>query len=872
MFIYTGYTPQYDSNIPLQNVSVDASLVDTFGEITIRQTYKNNYSKDIEAIYCFNLTSDSSVTRMVLVINGKRMISDIREKTEARRVYTDAKSEHKTTCLLEYNDDGSYKVSLGNIRTMQEIIVELTYVTTLEYSSGFTKFVLPTNIAEKYNGSSHKTIKDLSNVTQSSYSSKANYIFNFKLNYKSHNTINGVKSQTNEIQVVPISTNEVNVISTSMPSNGDFNLLIDTVIAPGLYFNTQGDTTYIAVTHKIPDQMLDLMTVQKEFIFVVDRSGSMGERMSQWSGSGWFGSGGSKSKITLAKDALKIFINSLPPKSTFNIYSFGNTFKSMFQSSVPITNDTTKYAFDEVQKFESDMGGTEIFKCLQSILSNEAPVSNEKSPLDFSKRTWKPNDVSECKKTEPSNSSTPCAVEKVLIVLTDGQVSNSDAVIGLCEQYNYLSRTFWIGIGSDVDRNLVINASSASNGYSDILTDNDDISSSVVKILEASLKSYYKFVGATIDKHRTTEHVLYPNQSLSFFKVISTEAFNKINDIDVSGINGFTGEIETWNLPFTTKIESPSYLRQLWAHDRIKSYLQDNNRNKYANQIIKLSIEHSLATSYTSFVVVDEAIHSDKQTENVTVNIGKYESNMVDQCERSSIANLNTQRCFGARSNYDSSNGNEGCYYDSSTEKRGSINETFGNILDSAINNVNNNPNILIKQAHTFGNKTKKSSIMSGLPNLFKWGVPVSSPASTSETTSSISETASETPVPFGISTREIIPDNLPNSDGFKFGKLSGLEKSPKNVEYLLNFKNIDGSFRYDEKVLKTIGVSLEKFNTVIKSQAIPKEYLLNVLILAYIKSVNDSKFTMVQKMLESWLTANKIGEMSEIITQDLMQ
>ena len=64
-----------------------------------------------------------------------------------------------------------------------------------------------------------------------------------------------------------------------------------------------------------------------EYIFLLDRSGSMGG-----------------ARITKAKEALVLFIKSLPQDSYFNIVSFGSGSKKLFEQSRKYTNKGIEYA------------------------------------------------------------------------------------------------------------------------------------------------------------------------------------------------------------------------------------------------------------------------------------------------------------------------------------------------------------------------------------------------------------------------------------------------------------------------------------------------------------------------------------------------
>ena len=89
----------------------------------------------------------------------------------------------------------------------------------------------------------------------------------------------------------------------------------------------------------------------KEFIFLIDRSGSMYDT------------------IKLERKDLVLFLYSLPPNSRFNICSYGGRFEYMFSNerSVEYTDQNLNYAVHIVESMEADFGGTKIFEPLQQL-------------------------------------------------------------------------------------------------------------------------------------------------------------------------------------------------------------------------------------------------------------------------------------------------------------------------------------------------------------------------------------------------------------------------------------------------------------------------------------------------------------------------
>ena len=107
-----------------------------------------------------------------------------------------------------------------------------------------------------------------------------------------------------------------------------------------------------------------------------------------------------RNKMNSVKDALLLFLLSLPFESKFNICSFGSTQHFLFDgvSSVSYTKNNTDLAIEEVKKFRANLGGLDIYTPLKKVLEMD----------------------SDCTRTD-------------IFLLTDGAVPNTNQIIDLVE-------------------------------------------------------------------------------------------------------------------------------------------------------------------------------------------------------------------------------------------------------------------------------------------------------------------------------------------------------------------------------------------------------------------------------------------------------
>jgi Mg-chelatase subunit ChlD len=172
-----------------------------------------------------------------------------------------------------------------------------------------------------------------------------------------------------------------------------------------------------------------------EVIFVIDRSGSMGG-----------------SSIEEVQSALTLCLRSMIAGCRFNIVGFGSTFESLFPESRAYDDASLAAASQHARSLEANLGGTEILPALQHVLSQERS-----------------------------------ALRREVVVLTDGQFTNTDAVVELVRSHSSHTRVFSFGIRAGSSRHLVQGMARAGGGSAEFIAPGERIDSKVIRLFNRLL-------------------------------------------------------------------------------------------------------------------------------------------------------------------------------------------------------------------------------------------------------------------------------------------------------------------------------------------------------------------------------------------------
>lgn len=461
--------PVYASTIPLPLLSV-AVDVDANGRLcTTKITQRfSNASPDIaqHAKYVFPVYDGSVVTEFRCWVGTTLLEGAVKARETAQAEFKQAVSQYKAAVLVEELTPEVFETNVGNIPAHTTVKVEISYASLLKVdsSTGGLVLTIPTSIAPRYG------IPPMGYTSNQSLSTDG---LKINVNASMPAAIRKMESRSHPISVeigaVTHSSFETFAAGASSekfdPTRGratlsdrqaildrDFVLFIlsksrelakSRAIAepqPG----TSGLFT-VAITIHPGDLFLENVDTGEfdgEIIFMVDRSGSMQDTM--------------PSLINV----LNIFLRSLPRNCSFNIASFGSSVSWMWPTSQKYSQQALDLASDQIESFQADLGGTEIYSALDSVKTHH-------------------NSARE--------------VASNVILLTDGEVWDVDNVIELVRSMTSDPesnlRFFFIGIGDHVSHRLVEGIGEQGGGYAEVITESSTGSwqERIIQMLKAAL-------------------------------------------------------------------------------------------------------------------------------------------------------------------------------------------------------------------------------------------------------------------------------------------------------------------------------------------------------------------------------------------------
>ncbi|EFX83005.1 hypothetical protein DAPPUDRAFT_302138 [Daphnia pulex] len=443
--------------VPLIGVSVQARIVDLVAEVTIEQRYVNKENQPIEAVYLFPLDEGAGVSKFTAEVDGRLIEGVVKETEQAKTDYDQAIKSGHSAFLVEEKLPDVFKAKVGNLAPGSGAKIRLTYVTELKVEGKEIRFYLPTTIAPRYIPPTDKssTAADLASIK---YSTESNYQVDFNATVQMASAITEIRSPTHKIAVTRDVVNKPqygtlrfdNVV-TSM----DRDLVVYIQVAepnqPRLICEKSPKGTTALMLSLVPSFKL---TEQKtELIFLVDRSGSMG------------GSG-----INQAKQALQLFLHSLPLDCYVNIAGFGSSYEELFPTSRKYDETVLNLAKQHVDSIDANLGGTEIFHPLEIIF--------KKPSIEGYLRQ--------------------------IFVLTDGEVSNADEILGLIRRQNGQARVFALGLGSSASHYLVEGMARAGNGTALFASLEERLEKKVMQQLQDSLQPALSDIKIIWDGHEET--------------------------------------------------------------------------------------------------------------------------------------------------------------------------------------------------------------------------------------------------------------------------------------------------------------------------------------------------------------------------------
>ena len=570
-----GLVAESGQRVALLGVKVEATVKDFCSRVTILQRYRNQESQPIEAVYVFPLEEGAAVCGFEALIDEARIVGEVKEREAAFAEYDDAIAAGHGAYLLDEECHDIFTASIGNLPPGKEVTIRISYVSELGLEGEDLRFVLPTTVSPRYAPEEDRkgVGRTPAEAVNPPLAWNVSYGLDLTVRLEMSSLIRSIESPSHAISVELEESRAVVRLGTcEAVMDRDFVLLTKPAEPHRPICRLESTpggqlAALVAFQPRFPEGTGETPC---EVIFIIDRSGSMGG-----------------TSIREARNALQLCLRSLPSGSRFNIVGFGSTHRLLFPESRDYDDESLRIASEHVQTLQADLGGTAILPALQAAYESQ-PVSG---------------------------------LPRQLLILTDGQVSNTQAVISLVRKHSDRARVFAFGIGAGASHHLVRGMARAGEGAAEFIYPGERIEAKVIRQLHRMLAPALAEVRISWGKLKVNQAPYRVPPVFSGGRIV---AYGFLDDPGVTQVT-LTGVSPQGPVSFALDLDpsqaqpggliatlaARTKIRDLEEgmsalHDRQGSLQQRDQEKAVTREIVRLGVTYQLCSRETSFVAVEQ--------------------------------------------------------------------------------------------------------------------------------------------------------------------------------------------------------------------------------------------------------------------------
>lgn len=554
-----GHLLPRDRSLPpmqLVNHHIKVLLEDQVAVTRVKQTFRNQSNRPLEAIYSFHVPRGASVKEFSMMVNGKKVKGELVEAAKAKSIYTEIVRRTMDPGLLEYVGSDLLQMSVFPVPARGDQGVEVSFTSFASKRDSIVEF--------------HYPLKAQTQLLRVSGE------FSLEMELKSSRPIHNIYSPTHPISFNRKSDRHATVYFDKSMVALDRDLQ--------LFYSTGKDDIGLTVIHHKPDHrdgyallllapradITPEQRIPRDMVFVLDTSGSMRE----------------DGKIEQAKKALKYGLDSLKTGDRFTVIQFATTV-SAFSTSLLSGADQIASAKKWIDNLEPT-GGTAISDALTEALKLQASDKERQFCIIFL-TDGKP---------------------------TIGETESARILQTVQSQIRSGTRLFTFGVGYDLDASLLDQLAEKNRGSSSFVKPQEDMEIKVSHFFSQINQPVLTDLKLTTSEGvRLLD--MYPPQIPDLFHggqivvLARTQGTGK-SSIKLSGSVGSLSKEFHYELDLQEKPDVKPYVEDLWARRKV-GYLLDQIRlrgesKEMVDEVILLAKKYGIATPYTSYLVIPDDV------------------------------------------------------------------------------------------------------------------------------------------------------------------------------------------------------------------------------------------------------------------------